>query len=152
VLSSGIVYTPDGTLVDIDMVTVTVDDNHGGTDTVHFVFNVTGGGPNITLTGTSGKDIIYSTGYNDTLTGSGGADRFVFTSIGGNDTITDFDFSRDRVDIASSEFTSVANMLANHTANVSGNAVITDAGGHTITFQGVTTATLQAHASDFHLV
>src|SRR5262249_34135534 len=107
----------------------------------------------VTLQGTSGKDMIYATGFNDTLTGSGGADTFVFKPFQGHDTITDFVAGQDRVsvDLAGTGFASIADRLTNHTADVAGNAVITAAEGNTITFQNVTTATLQAHQSDFHL-
>jgi hypothetical protein len=59
------------------MVTLTVSDGLGHSDTVHFVFNEAAQGP-VTLTGTPGKDVIFATGSNDTLTGGGSADQFVF--------------------------------------------------------------------------
>jgi hypothetical protein len=51
-------------------------------------------GPDITLTGTDYKDVLFATGHNDTLTGSYNFDAFVFTpdapGQGSHDTITDF--------------------------------------------------------------
>ena len=82
------------------MVTLTVSDGLGHSDTVHFVFNEAGQGP-VTLTGTSGKDVIFATGSDDTLTGGASADQFVFAP-GQNpsaDTITDFTPGQDRIDL-----------------------------------------------------
>jgi VCBS repeat-containing protein len=103
-LSHGIVYNPDtdhdADQPDTDSVTLTVADNFGATDTVHFIFNNDDEGP-ITLTGTSGKDLIFSTGNNDTLTGGAGADQFVFKPSGNanSDTITDFAPGQDHIDL-----------------------------------------------------
>jgi Ca2+-binding RTX toxin-like protein len=152
-LAAGVTYTPDNTGPSNDTVTMTVTDSQGRSGIMHFIFNVTGEG-NVTLEGTAGKDTIFGTGFSDTLSGNGGANTFVFGDFGGQDAITDFDVLKDGVyiDQASSGFTSVADMLANHTADVSGSAVITGAGGATIVFANVTTATLQQHAGDFHLM
>jgi VCBS repeat-containing protein len=120
VLANGVTYTPiptipgnPGSLPANDKVTVTVTDADGGTDAVNFIFNVAGAGPNITLTGTSGKDVIYATGYHDTLTGGAGADTFVFKANSGNDVITDFTVSgastHDRIDVR--DFTAFKNYL-----------------------------------------
>ena len=82
------------------MVTLTVSDGLGHSDTVHFVFSEAGQGP-VTLTGTSGKDVIFATGSDDTLTGGASADQFVFAP-GQNpsaDTITDFTPGQDRIDL-----------------------------------------------------
>ena len=45
------------------MVTLTIDDSLGGSDTVNFIFNQTGEGPTVTLQGTVLKDVIFATGY-----------------------------------------------------------------------------------------
>ena len=66
---------------------------------MNFIFNVAGSGPNVTLQGTPGKDVIFATGYQDTLTGGAGADQFVFASHTGNDTITDFTPGQDKIDL-----------------------------------------------------
>jgi len=153
VLAGGVTYTTDQTVPDSDQITVAVEDGNGVRDSVHFVFNVANGGPNISLTGTTGKDVIFATGYSDTLTGNTGADLFHFKTFGRSDTITDFNVFQDGVNIDSAVFNSVADMLANHTTDDgSGNAVIADGSGASITFRHVSAATLQAHANDFHLL
>lgn len=97
-LTEGWIYTPDENVPPTDMVTMTIADNLGGSDTVNFVFNQTGEGP-ITLQGTALKDVIFATGYSDTLTGGAGADQFVFTADSGVDTVTDFRPGQDRIDL-----------------------------------------------------
>jgi len=77
-LNSGIIYDPHSPQPQTDSVTLTVADSHGHTDRVHFIFNQGGTGPNVALTGTSGKDIIFATDHADTLTGGVSADQFVF--------------------------------------------------------------------------
>ena len=61
-LNSGIVYDPHNPQPQTDMVTLTVADSLGHSDSVHFVFNQGGTGPDVALTGTSGKDVIFATG------------------------------------------------------------------------------------------
>ena len=80
-LEDGLIYQTDtGSPPVTDMVTMTIDDGHD-TDSLRFIFNVTGEDP--TLFSTAGKDIIYATGGND---------QFVFnaTTGTGHDTIIDF--------------------------------------------------------------
>jgi len=57
-LDSGITYDPSANPPQTDMVTLTVSDGIGHTDTVHFVFKQAGEGP-VALNGTSGKDVIF---------------------------------------------------------------------------------------------
>ena len=86
-----------------DIVTLTVADGFGATDSVNFVFNEAGTGSNILLQGTPGNDVIFATGNQDTLTGGGGHDQFVFkpTSSGPavEHTITDFAVNLDTIDV-----------------------------------------------------
>jgi large repetitive protein len=103
-LADGVTYNPGSTPPPTDAVTLTVADNFGATDTVNFIFNQAGGsGPNVTLQGTAGKDVIFATGNNDTLTGGGGQDQFVFkpssspTAV--DHTITDFVSGLDTLDL-----------------------------------------------------
>jgi Ca2+-binding RTX toxin-like protein len=84
------------------MMTITVTDGFGATDSVHFVFQA-GSGSNGTLQGTSGKDVILATNGQDVLTGGAGQDQFVFapTSSGPavQHTITDFAAGIDQLDV-----------------------------------------------------
>ena len=76
-LHNGIVYDPGNDPSQTDMVTLTVSDGLGHSDTVNFVFKEAGQGP-ATLTGTSGKDVIFATGSDDTFIGGASADQFIF--------------------------------------------------------------------------
>jgi hypothetical protein len=98
ILENGVTYDPGASPPDTDMVTLTVTDGPGVTDTVNFIFNQAGVGP-VTLQGTSGKDVIFATGHSDTLTGGASADQFVFTANSGDDIITDFMPGHDRIDL-----------------------------------------------------
>ena len=77
-LNGGITYDPHSPQPQTDTVTLTVADSFGHADRVHFIFNQGGTGPDVALTGTSGKDVILATGQTDTLTGGASADQFVF--------------------------------------------------------------------------
>ena len=158
-----------------DVFQYTVSDGHGGTDTANLyivVFNpgvsyqagintiLTGGnGPdvldgsagNCQLFGGNGPDVLIG-GRGDTLTGGNGPDTYLFRPEFGANTITDFDINNDAIQLDKSIFTSVADMLNNHTTNTAVGVVITDANGDTITLIGVRVAELQAHTSDFYLV
>ncbi|WP_426411144.1 VCBS domain-containing protein [Bradyrhizobium ganzhouense] len=110
---NGVTYTPGSPPPDTDRITLTVTDTTTGlSDTVNFIFNEHGNTENgITLTGTSGKDVIFATTTGDTLSGGGGKDQFVFApgSAGYDDeghpvadyahTITDFIEGMDRIDL-----------------------------------------------------
>jgi hypothetical protein len=48
---------------------------------------------------TSGDDVIFSTAHDDVLKGGAGADQFVFAEHMGNDTITDFQPGRDKIEL-----------------------------------------------------
>ncbi|MFG3597337.1 VCBS domain-containing protein [Bradyrhizobium sp. RDI18] len=117
-LDSGIAYVHDAAEPQTDMVTLTVADSFGGADTVNFIFNHAGTGPEVTLNGTSGNDVIFATGYADTLTGGAGADQFVFTpeDSPNTDTIMDFAPERDHIDLrafAAVDSSTVSSWLAN---------------------------------------
>ena len=98
-LSTGGTYDPGLTPPPTDIVTVTVTDGLGFTDTVNFIFSEAGEGPDVTLQGTALKDVIFATGFSDTLTGGASADQFVFTADSGDDIITDFKPGQDRIDL-----------------------------------------------------
>jgi VCBS repeat-containing protein len=145
----------------------TVSDPHGGTDTANLyivVFNpgtnyiaginttLNGGnGPDV-VDGFAGNDIVLGGngpdvligGNGDTLTGGSGPDTFLFRPHFGTNTITDFDTHNDDIQFDKSIFTSAADILANHTTDTAGGAVISDGLGDTITLLGVHQAQLSA--------
>jgi VCBS repeat-containing protein len=153
-LDSGITYDPGNDPPDTDMVTLTVSDGFGHADTVHFVFKQAEAGP-VTLNGTSGKDVIFASGSDDTLTGGASADQFVFTpeQSPSADTITDFKPGEDHIDLRLfSEVVGADNIngwLAANAAQSSANPadVLITLGNDTLTLKNVTVTSL--HASDF---
>ncbi|WP_213287080.1 VCBS domain-containing protein [Bradyrhizobium sp. sGM-13] len=152
-LDSGIAYLHDTAEPQTDMVTLTVADSFGGADTVNFIFNHAGTGPEVTLNGTSGKDVIFATGYADTLTGGEGADQFVFTpEVSPNtDTIMNFAPGRDHIDLrafAAVDSSTVSNWLANPLNQINSTDVrFTLDTNDTVILKNVVLANL--HASDF---
>jgi Ca2+-binding RTX toxin-like protein len=90
-------------------------------------------------------------GNDDTLTGGNGPDTFLFRPHFGANTITDFDFHNDAIQIDKSIFSSVADLLS-HTSDTANGAVINDTHGDAITLTNVTLAQLQTHQNDFYLV
>ena len=152
-LDSGISYDPGNDPLQTDMVTLTVSDGLGHSDTVHFVFNEAGQGP-VTLTGTSGKDVIFATGSDDTLTGGASADQFVFApgQSPSADTITDFTPGQDRIDLRLFSEVGADNIngwLSTHAAQSSTNPadVLITLGNEAITLKNVAVTNL--HVSDF---
>jgi Ca2+-binding RTX toxin-like protein len=107
---------------------LTVTDSEGRYDTIHFIFNKAGDpSQGITLTGTSGKDVIFATTTGDTLTGGGGKDQFVFSPGGSGDvsthTITDFVEGLDKIDLR--QFSDVSSINNVHIAQESGDTLVT---------------------------
>ncbi|HEY9451922.1 MAG TPA: VCBS domain-containing protein [Bradyrhizobium sp.] len=151
-LSNGIVYDPHSPQPQTDSVTLTVADSFGHTDRVHFIFNQGGTGPDVTLTGASGKDVIFASGHADTLTGGVSADQFVFApeASPSADTITDFKPGEDHIDIRAFSFVDSSNIgtwLGTHAATSGADTLISLDSGDTITLKNVALASL--HASDF---
>jgi len=151
-LNNGFVYDPHGSQPQTDSVTLTVADSLGHTDRVHFIFNQGGAGPDVALAGTSGKDVIFATGHNDTLTGGGSADQFVFTpeTNSSADTIMDFKPGEDHIDLRAFSFVdsfSIAGWLGTHAAASGADTLLSLDSGDTIILKNVTLASLQA--SDF---
>nr|WP_143039703.1 MULTISPECIES: VCBS domain-containing protein [Bradyrhizobium] len=155
-LSNGVVYSPGVVPPQTDAVTFTVADSFGGHDTVHFIFNQGGTGPDITLTGTSGKDVIFATGNNDTLTGGAGADQFVFRPSGNanSDTITDFSPGLDHIDLRAFSGTvassNLSSWLASHASvspTNSADVLITLDANDAVTLKNVALNNL--HVGDF---
>ncbi len=151
-LSSGITYDPHSPQPQTDSVTLTVADSFGHTDRVHFIFNQGGTGPDVALTGTSGKDVIFASGHADTLTGGASADQFVFTPEvnPSADTITDFKAGEDHIDLRSFSFVDSSNIgswLGSHAATSGADTLVSLNNGDSITLKNVALASL--HASDF---
>jgi Ca2+-binding RTX toxin-like protein len=100
--TTGVIYHPGATPPATDSVTLTVTDGFGATDVVNFIFSQGGSGSNVTLQGTSGKDVIFASGNADVLTGGAGQDQFVFKPISSGTvqhTITDFETGIDTLDV-----------------------------------------------------
>jgi VCBS repeat-containing protein len=151
-LNNGFVYDPNGSQPQTDSVTLTVADSFGHTDRVHFIFNQGGVGPDVALTGTSGKDVIFATGHTDTLTGGASADQFVFTpeTNSSADTITDFKPGEDHIDLRAFSFvdsSNIAGWLGSHAATSGADTLLSLNSGDSITLKNVALASL--HASDF---
>jgi len=157
-LLDGVTYAPTAVndqLPAQDHVSVTIQDHSGATDSVNFIFNVAGqpdGNGNITLNGTSGKDVIYSTGNNDIMTGGASSDTFVFKPNFGHDTITDYTPGTDVLQFDHTDFANVAALLAATQDDANTHlAVITHDAANTVALN-VNTATLQNHQNDIHIV
>ena len=127
--ANGVTYNPGNPAPNTDMITLTVTDKTTGAyDTVHFVFDEAGDtSQGITLTGTSGKDVIFATTTGDTLTGGGGKDQFVFSPGGSGDdathTITDFIEGLDKIDLR--QFSGVSSIDDLHIVQQSGDTLVT---------------------------
>ncbi|MBS0533973.1 MAG: VWA domain-containing protein [Proteobacteria bacterium] len=141
-LGQGVVYTSEVPQPPTSTALATISDGHGGTDTVNFVFaNGSANGP-VTLSGTSGKDVIFSAGPDATLTGNGGSDTFVFSvDNGGTAHITDFNIADDFLQISHTIFASVDAVLA--AAQGSGNTVISTAHQGSLVLDGIDATTFQ---------
>ena len=145
-----LVYNPGSQPPLTDMITFTVS-GASGTNTVNFIFNQAGSGPGITLTGTSGKDVIFGTDQNDTLTGGGGKDQFVFSDTSSGSVqhlITDFETPLDRIDLR--EFSAVHTLADITVAQQASDTLITVDGNDTILLQNVLAAQVQASNFLFH--
>ena len=109
-----------------------------------------GGEGNDTLTGGTGEDMLIGGEGDDTLTGGEGADTFVFGEDSGNDTITDFDTTQDKIHLTTlsqtitwAQLQAVMTQTADDplTTEVDETATVIDLtsfGGGTITLEGVT--------------
>ncbi len=154
-LADGIVYTPNlGSPT--EKVTLAVDDGHGGTNSLTFVFAVTQ--TEGLLEGGSGKDVIVASAGNDTLTGHEGADTFVFGPYAGaanDDVVTDFSGRGDGDIVMLSGF-NVANfddlLLEDVTHESGAHDTVVHADQNAITLQNVNVSTLSAADFIFHPV
>ena len=62
--------------------------------------SMNGGAGTDTLLGGNGLDILNGGAGNDVLSGGNDADQFVFTDLGGNDRVTDFQRGSDKLDVS----------------------------------------------------
>jgi len=104
----GVTYHPGVTPPSTDMMTLNLKGNFWATDPENFVFAQPGSGPNITLQGTSGNNVILAT--QDVLSGGAAQDRFVFapTSSGPSlqHTRSDFEPGVGKIDVR--EFSNIS--------------------------------------------
>jgi hypothetical protein len=151
VFATGVTYHPGATPPSTDMVTLVVKDNFGATDTENFVFAQAGSGPNITLQGTSGKDVVLATNNQDVLAGGAAQDQFVFapTSAGPSvqHTITDFVPGLDKIDVR--QFSNLSTSALPTETQQGSNTLVTLDSHDTLLLTNVTATNL--HASDFLL-
>jgi hypothetical protein len=89
---------------------------------------------------------------NATLTGTAAADGFVFNAQFGNDTVKSFQPSQDQVFINHAAVSTITDLFNHMADNASGSAVVTISSGESVTFDSVSTAVLQQHMNDFHIV
>jgi VCBS repeat-containing protein len=149
-LQQGIVYhDPTEQPGLVDTVTLTVTDAIGGTDTINFIFNVFGNS-STPLTGTAGKDVLFTTGFNDVLTGGDAEDIFVFTPEDGSqhDTITDFVQGEDRIALYDF-YHDFDEMVASGAFTHLGGNQIDLGNGNSITLQNFTAPLTSLTAQDF---
>lgn len=106
-----------------------------------------GGDNRDTLKGSGGSDTLRGDGGNDLLFGGSGQDIFDFNEGWGDDTISDFDpsLSGEKIDLSDvTDFINFQDLENNHMTEVSGNTVIMDNTGNTITLLNVSISDLQA--------
>jgi Ca2+-binding RTX toxin-like protein len=140
-----VTYHPGDTPPVTDRIAFTVTDSFGTSDTVNFIFNEGGTGP-VTLTGTSGRDVIFATDNNDTLAGNGGQDQFVFSAAPDTvHTILDFDTTQDKIDLR--QFGDINSFHDIAISQQLSDALITLDDHETIVLKNVLATNL--HASDF---
>lgn len=72
-------YTPPGTPPEVGQIKTTVTDIAGASDTVNFIFNVSGTG-SVTMQGTSDKDVSFATSHQDTFVFAPGSNQDVIAN------------------------------------------------------------------------
>jgi autotransporter-associated beta strand protein len=110
-----------------------------------------GGAGNNTLVAANGATVLIG-GPGDTLTGGKGTDTYVFLGHFGQDTITNYNASKDLIELDHTQFKDLAAVkLAATQAVGSNNTVITDHAGDSVTLVGVSLSQLHFDASHFLL-
>ena len=105
-----------------------------------------GGAGNDTLIGDKGADLLNGGRGNDTLTGGAGADKFVFSTLSGTDTITDFEIGVDVIDLSRLKDVTTFEQVRASMTEVDGDVVIT-VGADVLIINDLVIADLKA--SDF---
>ncbi|MCJ7873332.1 DUF4214 domain-containing protein [Phaeobacter sp. J2-8] len=94
-----------------------------------------GNGGDDTLNGSTGTDTINGGAGNDELTGGNDVDTFVVTLGSGNDTITDFNFGTDIIDLSALSEDEIGAITISENGN--GDRVMTLGDGSSVTFNNV---------------
>ena len=111
-----------------------------------------------TLFGGAGNDVLHGGAGNDVMSGGSGGDTYVFDLVSAKDVIKDFQAGLagdDVIDLSSlkgltddgGHIQDFSDLLAHHVTDVSGSTVISWGLAHSITIEGVSSATLTP--SDF---
>ncbi|WP_167533108.1 Ig-like domain-containing protein [Bradyrhizobium cajani] len=148
IFASGVTYLPGATPPATDMVSLTVKDGFGATQTVNFVFNQAGIGPNITLQGTAGNDVIFATNSADTLAGGTGLDQFVFAPASASPimhTISDFTVGIDKLDVR--QFSGLSASSLPSEVQVGNDTLLSLGANDSILLKNIVATSL--HATDF---
>ncbi|WP_299567063.1 hypothetical protein [uncultured Sulfitobacter sp.] len=95
--------------------------------------SLSGGSGNDTIKGNAGDDTISGGTGDDDLTGGEGADRFVLSARMGDDTVRDFEFGTDGLDVSGLSAAQIAGIT---TTRVSGGQQVTLEDGGSILLQG----------------
>lgn len=111
-------------------------DGNRGRDTIN------GAGGSDTIDGGGGKDRINGQFGDDVLTGGNGPDVFVFTRLGGQDTVTDFSPDQDRLDYTSHSAVRSLNDL--EFTDTGAGVLIGDGAGGSVLLEGVLESDLSA--------
>lgn len=101
---------------------------------------INGGNGNDSLSGGSGDDTLIGGAGNDTLTGGSGADTFVFAMGSGQDRITDFNTTEDKLDLNAYSDINTAAELFPYATNSGVNMVVDFGSGNIITFNNMQVA------------
>ncbi|MGY8630971.1 Ig-like domain-containing protein [Bradyrhizobium sp. 14AA] len=148
ILASGVTYLPGATPPATDMVSLTVTDGFGATQTENFIFNQAGTGPNIALQGTAGNDVIFATNSSDVLIGGTGQDQFLFAPASASPithTVTDFTIGIDKLDVR--QFSGLSASSVPTGVQVGNDTLVTLDANDSILLKNVVATNL--HATDF---
>lgn len=97
---------------------------------------------NDVLTASIGNDALHGGSGNDVLTGGSGADLFIFNSGFGQDIITDFNLTEDRIQFDASVFDSYSDVIGN--AYSSGEDLVIEDGSNSILIENVSISEIEA--------